>query len=829
MQNESSRSEKLCFVDLVLPLAIPKTLTYHVPSHFITDLRIGSRVIVGLGNKRIITGIVSNIHTTVPSYATKAIIDLLDPTPIITPIQLKFLQWLAQYYMCTPGEVIKTALPGGLKVTSQSKVYLYASWNPGETKLSLQEQVIITALVQKQPLSYEQIEHLLGQSTVYKLLKSLTDKKAIIIVEELKEKYLPKTEKQVCLHSQYSCEAQAFRKLLEELDKRPKQLDALLQYMAIKSSPQLSSPWVSKKELLVQEVTNHALQSLLKQNILIERTVVIPRLLSRKTATLPDIVLSPSQSQALSEIKQWFRSKDTVLLHGVTGSGKTEIYVHLIQEALQEEGQVLFLLPAIGLTTQIVQRLKDRFGDIMEVYHSKYSDHERVEIWKKVLQQQVRVIIGVRSAVLLPFHNLRLIIVDEEHETAYKQFDSSPRYNARDAALMLASYHKAKVLLGSATPSIDTYHHAMEGKYGLVKLNHRFSTAVLPRIHLVNLRIEQKRKRLHGEFTAPLLEALESTLKQNQQAIIFQNRRGYATYLFCSTCAWIATCQQCSVSLTYHQLRDYLVCHYCGYHQNMPPRCASCGATTLKQMGYGTEKVTETLQQFFPDKHIERMDADTTRKKNSYHEIIHNLENGHTNILVGTQMITKGLDFGNVSLVGVLDIDRLLYYPDFRANERCFQLLTQVGGRAGRRNIEGQVIIQTLNPTHPVLQDVIVNDYEKMYQRETLDRKKFGYPPYTRLIKITCKHVHEKIAHQAAHLLVRALYEKIPMANILGPQAPLIAKVKHQYRVDLWIKLPKDNATSLWNTKNEIQEATLHILRSKDFRQVQISFDVDPV
>lgn len=828
MQKISSTGEPW-FADLVLPLAIPKTLTYQVPSALIPDLQIGSRVIVGLGKQKIITGIVSKLHTITPTYATKEIIDLLDPEPIITRLQWRFLQWLGEYYMCTPGEVIKTALPSSLKVTGQSKVYLYAGWDGAITNFSKQEEVIVAALEQQQPLSYAQIEALSGKRTVYRLLKRLADKQVIIIVEELKDKYLPKTEKQVSLHPQYSQQQEVLKGLLQDLEKKPKQLDALLQYMAMKSSQQCKTPWVGKKELLAHDVASHALQSLLKQRILIERTVVVSRLLSRKTATLPDIVLSDLQTQALVDIRRWFERKDTVLLHGVTGSGKTELYVHLIQEVLQGEGQVLFLLPAIGLTTQIVQRLKDRLGDVMEVYHSKYSNHERVEIWNKVLRQEVRVVIGVRSAVLLPFHNLQLIIVDEEHEAAYKQFDSVPRYHARDAALMLASYHKAKVLLGSATPAIDTYHHAKEGKYGLVRLETRFSTASLPQIQVVNLRIEQKRKRLQGEFTVPLIEALEETLKNNQQAIIFQNRRGYATHLFCASCAWIATCQQCSVSLTYHQWQDYLVCHYCGYHQDMPAACTACGATKLQQMGYGTEKVTETLQQCFPNKRIDRMDADSTRKKNSYQQIIHHLENRNTHILVGTQMITKGLDFGNVSLVGVLDIDRALYFPDFRANERSFQLLTQVAGRAGRREIQGRVMIQTLNPTHPVLQDVITGDYVRMYEREVLERQKYGYPPYTRLIKITCRHVYEQVAHKAAYALAQELQQKIPVAHILGPQAPLIAKVKHFYRVDIWIKLSKDKQAALWHVKAKLQEAALNVRGEKDWRQVQMSFDVDPV
>jgi primosomal protein N' (replication factor Y) len=831
MPTHSPTNERLFFADLVLPLAIPKMLTYHVPPHLMDDLQVGSRVIVSLGNQKVITGIVSKLHTTVPPYPTKAIIDLLDPAPILTTIQLTFFQWMAQYYMCTLGEVLKAALPSGLKVTSQSRIYLHAAWDEGQANLTPQEQLLIQALKNKLYLSYQQVEQLIGPKGIYKLLKGLLDKKAILILEEVQEKYLPKLEKQVSLHQQYVNQEQALQALFKQLDKSPKQQDVLLEYISLvaSSSTNNPSPWISKKQLLQQEIASHALQSLLKRNIFIERTVAVSRLVQRVSKALPDIALSEAQCQALTAIRRLFRFKNTVLLHGITGSGKTEIYIQLIQEVIQQEGQVLFLLPEIGLTTQIVQRLKDRFGDIMEVYHSKYSSDERVEIWNKLLHQEVRLVIGVRSALLLPFHRLQLIIVDEEHEAAYKQFDSSPRYHARDAALMLATYYQAKVLLGSATPAIETYHHAMQGKYGLVKLTERFSQTPLPRIDLINLRIEQQRKRLQGEFTSPLLQALESTLQQHQQAIIFQNRRGYATCLFCQECAWVATCQHCSVSLTYHQFKDYLTCHYCGYHQQMPSICPICGALALKQMGYGTEKVTETLQQFFPDKQVVRMDADTTRKKHSYEQIIANLEKGHTNILVGTQMITKGLDFGDVSLVGVLDIDRLLYFPDFRANEHCFQLLTQVSGRAGRRNKQGQVIIQTLNPQHPILQEVVSSNYEQMYRRELLERQKFRYPPYVRLIKLTCQHVHEHVVQEAASLLAQELHRLINSAHILGPQAPLIAKIKNQYRMDIWIKLPKATEHSLYITKQQIQQITLHLLSLKSFRQVRVSFDVDPL
>ncbi|ACE05927.1 hypothetical protein Aasi_0524 [Candidatus Amoebophilus asiaticus 5a2] len=832
MSSNIHRDSPGYFAELILPLPIAKLLTYGIPLNLVDIVKQGSRVIVSLGKKKILTGIVNKIHQRAPNHPAKNIIDVLDEEPIVNTYQLALFHWIAQYYMCSVGDVVKAALPSGFKLSSQSKIYLHPAFEEDSIPLLENEQLIVATLKNGKPLSYQQIEQLIGQKEAYKQLKKLIHKEIIILVEELQEKYAPKKEKQIALNKNFVDNTAELQALFEKLEKKPKQLDVLLQYMALVSTnlpEQTQSYFIAKKQLLEKDVSSAALQKLIQQDILIEKAVIISRLAQLKAVATPHTTLSPAQTQALLSIENHFKTKNTALLHGITGSGKTEIYVRLIQSVLEQDGQVLYLLPEIGLATQIVQRLNKIFGNKMGVYHSKYASNERVEIWNNVLQNNVQLVIGARSALFLPFDRLQLIIVDEEHETAYKQLDAIPRYHARDAALMLATFHQAKVLLGSATPAIETYYNAQQGKYGLVKLTERFNQTPLPRIELVNLRTEQQRKGIQGEFTSILLQKLESILQQQEQAIIFQNRRGYASYLLCQTCAEVPTCQQCSVSLTYHQFRDALVCHYCGFHCKVPPLCPVCDAPTLKNVGFGTEKIEETLQHFFPNKRVQRMDLDTTRRKHSYEQIIDNLESGQTDILVGTQMITKGLDFGQVSLVGVLDVDRLLYFPDFRANERCFQLITQVSGRAGRRGKQGQVLIQTTNPQLPILQDIINYDYEQMYTQELGERQKFRYPPYIRLIKITCQHTNERLVKECAQVLAGYLCKLVSEDNILGPQAPLVAKVRNQYRIDTWVKLAKSSEPVLLAIKQQIQQATKSLTSEKQFRQIRIIFDVDPI
>ena len=832
MSSYPSKEDVVYFADIILPLAIPHPLTYRIPSHIVEIAKKGNRAIVSLGSKKILTGIISKLHHNAPTYTTKNIIDILDKTPILNEKQLTFFDWISEYYMCTVGEVLKAALPSAFRINSESKIYLHPNFDEANTTLSLSEKILIDSLRSGKALSYKQAEKLIDKKDIYKLLKDLINTQSILLVEELQEKYAPKKEKHISLYNNFIQDATALQNLFEKLEKKPKQLDVLLQYMtliSINATNSLKKYFINKKKLLQKGISTASLQTLIQQEIFIEKDIIVSRLEEIEPITSFNPTLSIAQEKALSTIKDHFITKNAVLLHGVTGSGKTEIYTSLIQEALDNGMQVLYLVPEIGLATQIVQRMQKKIDNPIGVYHSKYDNNQRVEIWNKVLQEETNLIIGTRSALFLPFNKLKLIIVDEEHETAYKQLDTSPRYHARDAALMLSMHHQAKVLLGSATPSIETYYNARKDKYGMVQLTERFNSTPLPNIDLVNVRMEQQRKRMYGEFTNVLLEELTTTLQKDEQAIIFQNRRGYASYLLCQVCAWVPCCQQCSVSLTYHQLKDILVCHYCGYTIKSYITCQACSSSTLKNIGFGTEKIEEVLQQSFPDKRIQRMDLDTTKKKNSYEKIIASLENGQTNILVGTQMITKGLDFGKVSLVGVLDIDRLLYLPDFRANERCFQLITQVSGRAGRRDKQGKVIIQTTDPTHYILQSIVNYNYEQMYSQELLERQRFRYPPYIRLIKINLQHTNESLVKQAAKVLVQRLETVLDKETLLGPQAPIIAKIKQQYHMNIWIKLVKSTDAPYVNIKQKVQDLTKKLISEKSFRQTRIIFDVDPV
>ena len=819
------------FVDIILPIPLPALLTYRVPKPFTTLIAVGSRVLVPLGTQKVLTGLVARIHTKPPSYLTKHIIDVLDELPVMHRIQLRFLHWLSAYYLCTLGEVMLAALPNGFRLSSRSKIQLHPEADLAAANLSTQELLLIAALERRTELTYTEAATVVAQKNIHHFIKSLLRKQVILLFEEIREKYTPKKIKRVRLSESYTQSQVALQSLFTTLERHSKQLDVLLKYVAlvpIHQSVQLKDYFVDKKELNLAGISSSSLQTLIKKNIFVEEEAIVSRFGQVKSASQSPPTLSQAQSTALAAIHDQFQDKDAVLLHGVTASGKTEVYTQLIQEVLQSGGQVLYLLPEIALTTQMVKRLKITFGDQVGVYHSRYSDNERVEVWNSVLQGKCSFVLGTRSSIFLPFDNLSLIIVDEEHETSYKQFDAMPRYHARDAALVLAQLHHAKVLLGSATPSIESYYNAQSGKYGFVALKERFGQTASPEIILVNLRVEKEKKNLREDFTTALIDSLRQTLAQQEQAIIFQNRRGYAPYLSCEICTWVPMCTQCAVSLTYHQYNNYLRCHYCGYNTKVPPACHICDSHQLKNVGFGTEKLEETLQLFFPDKKIQRMDLDTTRGKYSYDKLIEELEQGSTDILVGTQMLTKGLDFGQVSLVGVLDVDRLLYFPDFRAGERCFQLLTQVSGRAGRREKQGKVIIQTNNPKHPVLTDIVQHNYEQMYRRELKERKQFLYPPYVRLVKITLKHVNKDLVREAANLLANTLRKKLGN-GILGPQTPLIAKVKNQYLVDIWIKINKDAEQKRLATKQVVTQESKRVLRNKTFKQLKILFDVDPI
>lgn len=821
------------FADLILPIPVPKLFTYRVPRGMAEGLKIGARVIVPFGknNGRVYTAIVARLHNTPPSqYQARYISEALDEYPLTTSYQIELFNWISEYYMCCVGEVMNVALPSGLKISSQSKVQFNPDFDYPELLTDLE--AVLLAELKKQPaLSYDELGRLAGSgSNVPALIKSLVGKKAVIVFEEVREKYVPKMIRKVRLHRNYE-EREQLLVLLQRLEKLPKQQEIVMRYLSyipMQRDPSLNQKGLDKSILnQAEELSQSSLTTLIKNNVFETFEVIQPRFSDNSPATSVEIKLTDAQRTASEQIMAQFERQNIVLLHGITGSGKTEVYINLIQQALESGSQVLYLLPEIALTTQIVVRLQRVFGDKMGIYHSKFSDNERVEVWKGIVSGQYQFVVGVRSAVFLPFDNLGLIIVDEEHETSYKQHDPAPRYHARDVAIMLAHWQQAKVLLGSATPSLETYYQAKQGRYGLVELFQRFGEATLPTIVLVDTKQEKKQKTMKNEFSSTLLQALETNLERKEQSILFQNRRGYSPYMQCEDCDWTAECSNCAVSLTYHQRDAELRCHYCGHKEQVPRVCPICGSTKVRTLGFGTEKLEDQLQIYFPGSRVLRMDMDTTRAKNAYQQIIQEFEGGQVDMLVGTQMITKGLDFDNVSLVGIFDADRLIRFPDFRATERAFQLLTQVSGRAGRRaGRQGKVLIQTNSPQQTILQKVIDNDYKGLYDEEIQERQDFNYPPFSRLIKLTVRHPDRHISHQAAERLAAELTDTLGSTRILGPEEPLVERIRNQFLVDILVKLERDKM-NVKAVKAFIQERINDILTDKGLRQVSIVIDVD--
>lgn len=820
------------FADVILPIPVKRLFTYRVSRIQSENIKNGARVIIPFGKNRVLTGVVANIHQSPPKeYQAKYIAELLDDEPIITSFQLQLFQWISDYYMCSIGEVMNVALPSGLKVTNQSKVQYNPDFEYPEL-LSELESTLLEDIKQHQSLTYDEISRRLEGQNIHKIIKSLVGKRAIILFEDVQEKYKPKTVKKVKLSGIYETQENLVR-LVQSLEKHTKQQEIILKYISqipVQNDPASNRIGLEKSIFSKdEEISDSALNTLLKKGILEEFEITVSRFADVK----PDfsaginIELTPAQKQAFDEIHALFQQKDNVLLHGITGSGKTEVYIHLIQQVLESGSQVLFLLPEIAITTQMIIRLRKVFGDKLGIYHSKFSDNERVEVWKGVVSGRYQIVLGVRSAVFLPFDNLGLIIVDEEHETSYKQFDPAPRYNARDVAVVMASHQHAKVLMGSATPSLESYNNALTGRYGLVKLSQRFGNAILPEFILVDTKLERQQRKMKNEFSSVLIEAINENLERFDQSIIFQNRRGYAPYLQCEECSWINHCSNCAVSLTYHHKDAELRCHYCGHKEQVPKTCPSCGSVKVRTMGFGTEKLEDQIKIMFPAARVSRMDLDTTRAKNAYQEIIQDFEKGNVDILVGTQMISKGLDFDRVSLVGIFDVDRLIHFPDFRAIERSFQLITQVSGRAGRRaGQKGRVLIQTSNPQQPILQKIILNDYEAMYQEEIIEREAFNYPPYTRLIKLIVKHLQDSVALKAAEQLAKSLVEKIGESRVLGPEAPLVERVRNQYLFEIIIKLEREKV-NFRAAKAFIQEKVTDILTDKKLNGISIVIDVD--
>ncbi len=820
------------FVDVLLPVPVPGLFTYRVPAEMNEELSVGARVIVPFGSRKVLTAVIARIHQNPPSkYTAKYVLELLDESPMLMPTQLQLFKWMADYYLCTMGEVLNVAMPSGLKISSQSRIQLRPGAEWADKEINEKELQLLEALKEKPSLTYEEAAEAASIKNIYHLIKSLIGKSLIIVFEEIKERYQPKVIKKIRLTRDYLSK-QELENLSQKLESKPKQLNNLLFYLRhvpVFKDWTLNEKGMDKSEFLKnQEVSDAALKTLTKNEIFEEFEVTVSRFEEISPDASAQFTLSETQQRSSDDIMTQFQDKNVVLLQGVTGSGKTEIYIDLIRKVLESGSQVLYLLPEIALTTQIVARLRKIFGSQMGVYHSKFSDNERVETWQGVITGKFSFVVAVRSGIFLPFDNLGLIIVDEEHETSYKQYDPAPRYHARDMALVIALQQHCKVLLGSATPSTETYYHAQTGKYGLIQLTERFGNAQMPDIYLVDTRAEKKAKTLKGHFSSKLIEEIKARLDKKEQVILFQNRRGYAPYMTCRECAWIPRCTNCDVSLTYHMHSNQLRCHYCG-HQAPPPRvCSSCGSTRIETVGLGTEKIEDDLKIFFPEARIQRMDLDTTRTKNSYQRILQEFENHQIDILVGTQMISKGLDFDNVSLVGIFDADRILNFPDFRAHERAFQIMTQVSGRAGRKDKPGEVVIQTYDVGQEILGKIIKNDYEAMYLSEIEERSSFAYPPFTRLIRLTTKHLDQRLSEDAAQQLAQKLIEKLGRARVLGPEPALVHRIRNQYLYNLLIKIERDNV-DLKAVKKYIQDKVEEVITSRVYKKVQIVIDVDPI
>jgi len=814
------------YVDVVLPLPLKRTFTYAVPSEWDNDVRIGMRVVVQFGNKKLYTGIIVLLHTHAPEgYQPREINCLLDNAPIIRRPQYQFWEWLSEYYMASPGEVYNAAVPAGLKLESETEVYLNPDFEAGEL-LPVREQALLDLLPGGQALKIDELSRRSGITNVMPLVKRLLDRDAVMMHERVEHKYKTKTIAYVRLTDAFSSEV-ALASAFDALKRAAKQLELLMRYIELSNclKPALYTE-VSRGELLEKSgAASTVLNALIEKGILQVYKKETSRLEAIK-ATGKSMVLSAVQQAALSTIYQQFTAHSIVLLHGVTSSGKTELYIHLIEKVLAEGKQVLYLVPEIALTTQLTSRLRRVFGERLGVYHSRFSDNERVEIWNNVLHDKgYDVIIGVRSSVFLPFRQLGLVIVDEEHEPGYKQHDPAPRYHARNAAIVLASMHGAKTVLGTATPSIESYFNTLTGKYGLVELRERHEDIQLPEIEVVDMKEAYRKKQREGHFSDILLDEIRKSLVLKEQVILFQNRRGYSPYMECKACAYIPKCKHCDVSLTHHATFKTLNCHYCGYTEPLPARCPVCQSPKLDSRGLGTERIEDEIREFFPDARVQRMDLDTTRSKKAYQQIIDEVEAGRVDILIGTQMVTKGLDFEKVSLVGILNADNMLNFPDFRAHERAFQMIAQVSGRAGRKHRRGKVILQTHSPGHPVIAQVLNHDYSAMFNTQCHEREQFKYPPFYRMIVITLKHKDSGVTSRCAVLMANELRKQFG-ERVAGPVIPAVSRIQNQYLRQIILKI--ESGISASRIREMLAVIIQYVVSYPEFKSVRVVPDVDP-
>ncbi len=821
----------MTYVEVILPLPLSSTFTYSVPEEMESDLQTGSRVLVQFGRKKYYTGIVECTHSNPPKgFEVKPVMALLDSEPAVRFPQIKFWRWMAEYYLCSVGEVFKAAVPTGLKPESETFITINPDFDaPEGVRLSLYEQMVVDYLEEKKRVRISELESDLKIKHAPRILNKLLDLDIVEIDEKVVERYRPKNEVYVELNIARD-DNDSFNEFFDKLKRSRLQEKTLLTLIEmtgwLRRGRELAD--VTRESLLKQAgVSNAVVKALAEKGIvrLVKRSV--NRFNGNGNGKVEISPLSPAQSTALSELKNQLKDRQVTLLHGVTGSGKTEIYSHLISEMLDAGNQVLFLVPEISLTTQLTDRLRKMFGDRLLVYHSKFSDNERTDIWKRLLKSiEPLLILGVRSSVFLPFARLGLVIVDEEHEASYKQYDPAPRYNARDAAIMLATMHAAKVVLGSATPSVETFYKAKGGKYGLVDLFERFEGAVLPDVEIVDMREQRKKKLNKGILSAPLRNALDKTLHDGKQAIVFQNRRGFAPVVICQQCGWTPKCRNCDVSLVYHKNTELLRCHYCGYAIPLPRLCPACGQNSVETFGYGTERISEELHKEFDSFRVARMDLDTTRNKEAYQEIIEEFADHQTDILVGTQMVSKGLDFANVNVVGVVNADTILNFPDFRSNERAFNMLEQVAGRAGRRKEKGEVFIQTTRPDEKVLEFVKAHDYQGFYNTEIEERRQYAYPPFTKVINIFIKNKNDMAASTAAVVFTKRLRD-IFGERVLGPERPFVSRVALWYVQQIMLKI--EAGASMKKVKALLLDAFASVAHDANIRTSLIYYDVDPV
>lgn len=814
------------FLDVVLPIPLERRFTYQISEEEAHFIKSGMRIAVPFGKSKIYTALAYSVHTNAPeAYEAKPIYQILDEVPLVNEIQLNHWQWIAQYYMCTLGEVMRTALPSAFLLESETLILPNKEASIDDMQLKDDEFLVYEALQYQSALKIAEVAVIVDRKNVLPLVNRLVQKQVVLLKEELYEQYKPKLVSFVRLAPEYEDESK-LEALLANLSRAPKQSQVVLAFFQL--STQTQKPIPIKDLLKESGVSRAVIKSLVKKDILEEYQLRQDRVTFDGEAEKPEVSLNEHQQEALKSIDKGFQEGKVTLLHGVTSSGKTEVYFKSIEKEIDAGNQVLYLLPEIALTSQLIGRLRDYFGDKVAVYHSKYSIHERVEVWQNVLKcaEKAQIVIGARSSLFLPFSKLGLVVVDEEHENSFKQFDPAPRYHARDAAVVLASLHQAHCLLGSATPSLESMENVKKGKYGYASIPYRYGKVLMPDVQLVDIKEATKKKRMKGHFSEILFLAIEEALAEGEQVILFQNRRGFSPIVECTTCGHVAQCPNCDVSLTYHQKRNELRCHYCGYHSALQHSCQACGSYTLDKKGFGTEQIETELRELFSKANIGRMDLDTTRGKYAYEKLITAFEQQELDVLVGTQMVVKGLDFRNVSLVGVMNADSLLNFPDYRAHERTFQMLTQVAGRAGRTQKQGKVLIQTYNPYHQILQQVTTNDYNKMFQQQYYEREQFKYPPLVRIIKITLKDKDFNKLNEAALWFAQSL-SNVLKCPVLGPEYPPVSRIRRDYLKNIMVKVPKSQ--SMAQTKNSIKRIEKSFNAISKYKSVRLVYNVDHI